>query len=50
MIHMTCMITMIRMNSLMNGVKNSEMVVMRMDMTMHMIIGKMRWIRKYSEE
>ena len=50
MIHMTCMIMMIRMNSLMNGVKNSEMVVMRMDMMMRMIIGKKRWIRKYSEE
>ena len=50
MIHMTYMIMMILMNLLMNGVKNSETVVMRMDMTMHMIIGKMRWIRKYSEE
>lgn len=47
---MTCMITMIWMNSLMNGAKNSETVVMRTDMTMRMIIGKKRWIRKYREE
>lgn len=50
MIHMTYMIMMILMNLLMNGAKNSEMVVMRMDMTMRMIIGKKRWTRKYREE
>ena len=50
MIHMTYMITMIRMNLRMNGARNSETVVMRMDMMMRMIIGKKRWIRKYSEE
>lgn len=50
MIHMTYMITMTQMNLRMNGVKNSETVVMRTDMTMRMIIGKKRWIRKYSEE
>ena len=38
------------MNLRMNGVKNSETVVMRTDMTMRMIIGKKRWIRKYREE